>query len=63
MDEIVYVKYSNGDHGWQRINLGNHKIVGASSEGYQNKAEMKENARHINGEASKDLIYPEDIDE
>jgi uncharacterized protein YegP (UPF0339 family) len=62
MDEITYIKDARGDWRWQRIDLGNHKEVGASSEGYENKAEMKENARRLNGPPSQSLIYPEDVD-
>lgn len=62
MDEIVYIKDHKNEWRWQRINLGNRKEVGAASEGYENKADMKENCRRLNGEPSQKLIYPEDVD-
>lgn len=59
MDQVRFYRDEGGDWRWRRIDLGNHKEVGASSEGYENKADMVENAVRLNGPESESLQYIE----
>ena len=44
-DKCTFYQDSKKEWRWTRFSAGNNKIVGASTEGYKNKADCIENAK------------------
>ncbi|MGD9581711.1 MAG: YegP family protein [Vampirovibrionia bacterium] len=45
-DTLYFYVDTRGEHRWQ-IKASNGRIIGASTEGYINKSDCQQNARHI----------------
>jgi uncharacterized protein YegP (UPF0339 family) len=55
-DHATLYRDAKGEWRWKRVDSGNHKEVGASTEGYENKSEAKANYRRLNGATGPELI-------
>ncbi len=57
MDQVRLYKDMAGEFRWKRVDMQNHKQIGAATEGYDNFGDMLANAQRVNGPESESLPY------